>query len=110
MGQYPKKVYLIFPFDAKGHVAGVYVGSTWRIEERIRCHKGDHKSIHMMELHDLMRTNGFKVEIVGEIKTWKENHIEYDWIDYFMKRSNLKVFNYRKGLCGADWHRLQVVA
>lgn len=103
---YPRKVYAIFPYDENHHIAGVYVGSTWNVEERIRCHKGDHKSLHMAELHDLMRRHGFIYKVMDEIKEWKDCHIEYDWIDYFMKKTDLKVFNYRKGLCGADWHRI----
>lgn len=109
MAHYPRKVYVIFPFNSDGTIAGVYVGSSYRVKERIECHKGDHQSKHMVELHDLMRENGFKYQIIDEIGDWRETHIEYDWIDFFKKKTTMKVFNFRQNICGADWHRLKEV-
>ena len=57
-------------------------------------------------LHELMRTNGFTYAIVDEVKTYKESFVEYDWIDYFTKRTNLPVFNNFVGACGANWERI----
>lgn len=104
---YPKSVYAIFPFDSEGNVAGVYVGSTWNLKERIRCHIGTHVELGKQTLlHDLMRNNGFICVNIGIIQNFKEAHIEYDWIDFFQNRTNLNLFNNRIGLCNANWHRI----
>lgn len=111
MAHYPMTVYAIFPFNDDGkNIAGVYVGVTHDLKERLDRHGHDHQSIHTAELHDLMRRNGFVCYELDTISTLHENHIEYDWINFFKERTALKVFNYRQDLCGADWHRLKVPA
>ena len=104
---YPKIVYAIFPLDEKCEVAGVYVGSTDNLKSRIKNHRNSKKANDSQaELHELMRANGFSYIVLDEIKTWKDNHIEYDWIDYFIERTSLRVFNSAKELCGADYTRI----
>ena len=110
MAHYPKKVYVIFPFNEDGSVAGVYVGASSRVNERIKCHRCTHiPQGKQTLLHDLMRNNGFNYLVIDVINHWHENHIEYDWMDFFEHRTNLMLFNNQTGLCCADWHRLEGV-
>lgn len=91
---YPKKVYALFPYDENGDVAGVYVGSTHDPEERMRIHKNTPKGHGKQDdLHELMRRNGFFYVVVDEYSHCSNSHIEFDWLDYFLKRTNLRVFN-----------------
>lgn len=108
---YPKEVYIIFPYDSDGKIAGAYVGVTCLgVNRRIRLHINTHRDCgRQTELHDLMRNNGYTCIVVDQINSWKESSIEYDWIDYCEKKMNLHMFNNLKGLCNADWHRLKVV-
>ena len=88
---YPAQIYAIYPFKSDGTVAGVYVGSAYNVVTRINAHllsKGKNQST----LHDLMRANGFTFQILGEIKSYEQAHLEYDWMIFF-KDSNVKVFN-----------------
>lgn len=106
---YPKQVYLIFPFDENGKIEGVYVGSSNDVRSRVKNHRNDHHSSGKQKiLHDLMRKNGYDYLIVDEIKSFHENHVEYDWMDFFIKNTTFQLFNNQVGLCGADWHRLKV--
>ena len=104
---YPKKVYIIFPFNEQGHIVGAYVGASFNVRRRLQCHLGTHCNQGLQtELHDLMRKNGFAYSIVDCIKTYVENYVEYDWIDFCERKLKLHVFNNQKGICGADWHRI----
>lgn len=108
-GHYPKEVYLIFPFDENGNAAGVYVGASSWVEERIRNHlySGKSEPDNQKEAHLLMKENGFSYTVVDTIEDFNETHIEYDWIDFFLKNTDLRVFNSLKiGLKNADWKRL----
>lgn len=91
---YPKKVYVLFPFNKFGNIAGVYIGSSQDPEERMRIHKNTHNGHGKQDqLHELMRNNGFLYVVVDEIKTCKDTYIEFDWLDYFDKRTKLTIFN-----------------
>lgn len=91
---YPKKVYVLFPHNDEGMIAGVYVGSSENVKERIRGHKNTHDGHGKQdELHNLMRRNGYTYFVVDEISEWRESYIEFDWMDYFIKCTNLPVFN-----------------
>lgn len=92
-GYLPRTIYAIFPKDENGNIAGVYVGSTFTgLRHRIAVHLGK-KSSHQKELHNLMRTNGFVYQSL-ETRVFPEDFdLEYDWIDYFLKKTNLRVFN-----------------
>lgn len=91
----PRKVYVIFPFDYEGKVAGVYVGSTKDPRQRLVNHLNDYGA-QQWELHNLMRENGFKAYVVDTIDDYEESHIEYDWIDVFKHfLPDLKIFNVR---------------
>lgn len=105
----PRKVYVIMPFDHDKKIAGVYVGSSANLQQRIMNHLNSY-SAQQKELHDLMRKNGFEVCVVDDIENIGESHLEYDWIEFFKERTHFKVFNFRQDLCGADWHRLKVSA
>lgn len=105
--KYPKSVYVIFPHDASGQVAGVYVGSSGNAAKRIEIHVRNFHS--QTELHDLMRKNGFDWFVIDCIHDSSEKHLEYDWIDFFKKKTCLHLFN-AKTLCyQPDWRRLKVV-
>lgn len=108
-GIYPKEVYLIFPYDENGIIAGVYVGSSCFVSFRIAEHRytTENRKDDQKELHKLMRDNGFTYLIVDEIKSWHESFTEYDWVDYFAKNYNIKIFNSPNvGRVNRDWHRL----
>lgn len=91
---YPKKVYVLFPFDDEGLIAGAYVGSSENVNERLRIHKNTHEGHGKQDqLHELMRKNGYTYAVVDEIKSFHETYIEFDWIDFFQKRTKLAVFN-----------------
>lgn len=102
-----KKVYAIFPFDEDGEIAGVYIGSSQNPLTRVRNHRNT-KDGHGKQdtLHELMRKNGFTYIFVDDIKTFKDAHVEYDWIDYFIKQTNLTVFNNADNLCQANWTKI----
>ena len=102
--KYPKKIYAIFPYESNGKVAGVYVGITNNLKIRIANHFYDHSSCQP-ELHDLMRKNGYSYLVLGEISRYKDGYLEYDWIDFFSKKTRLKIFNKSVGLLGADFSR-----
>lgn len=102
MSKYPKKVYVIYPFDNKGDAVGVYVGSSQDTASRIKNHRNAHTSGNTKELHELMRKNGYFCQEVDTIQNCFETHIEYDWIDFFLNRVKCRVFNEAVDLCNAD--------
>ena len=87
----------------------MYVGSSANVKQRITNHLNDY-CIQQHELHDLMRRNGFNLQIVETIHSGKDSHLEYDWIDYFKTQTDLKLFNVKTGILQADWHRIGGVA
>ena len=91
---YPKKVYILFSFNEQGLIAGAYVGSSANVQERIRIHKNTQDGHGKQDqLHKLMRKNGYTYVVVDEIETCKDTYIEFDWLDFIIKRTNLTVFN-----------------
>lgn len=91
----PQTVYAIYPKDEKGNIVGVYVGSTSKpLEKRIRGHlQSKSKSPNQIKLHELMRNNGFIYQSLEVYNRFEDRHLEYDWIDYFLKKTNLFLFN-----------------
>lgn len=85
--------YAIFPLDKNGNVAGVYVGSTGCIKQRITGHIASKKVDPQRELHNLMRENGFKVIELYKVDKYENRWLEAVWMDIFSKYTNLKVFN-----------------
>lgn len=104
---FPKSVYVIFPHDDCGGIAGVYVGSSGNAAERIKRHANDTRS--QKKLHDLMRRNGFDWFVVDVIQNHADLHLEFDWMDYFMKKTSLHLFNERTAWHKPDWRRLKAV-
>lgn len=102
--KFPKKIYAILPYGSDGKIAGVYVGVTKNIKTRMANHLYDYSSLQT-ELHNLMRENGFSYLVLGEAPHYRDGYLEYDWIDFFLKRTNLRVFNKSVGLCGANFNR-----
>lgn len=91
-GFLPLTIYAIFPKDENGNIAGVYVGSTFvPLKHRIAEHLRD-KS-HQQELHNLMNDNGFIYQSLETMVTRGNHGLEYDWIDYYLKKTDLRVFN-----------------
>ena len=107
--KYPRKVYLIFPFDDNGKVAGVYIGCSHNPVARMELHIRE-KPLprkEQNELHRLMRDNGFLYGVVDEIPTYTEQYIEYDWVDYFKQNYGYRIFNSLKyGSGEADCSRI----
>ena len=104
---YPRYVYTIFPNGDDGKPVGVYVGSAQNVDERIRNHinAGKNDRHGLKELHNLMRKNGYTVEVVDTMQSYDEAYKEYDWIDFFVRLSEMKVFNHRVG-SHADFRRV----
>jgi len=101
----PRYVYAIYPLDGSGDIAGVYVGTTSNIRCRIKNHistKGQ-----QTELHKMMRENGFMYQIVETISEYEDRHLEYDWIDFFKKKTHLMVFNKMDDCFSADFSRCE---
>ena len=97
---YLKKVYAIYPFNDCGEIAGVYIGSTLNIKERMAQHLFSPKNEvgKQGQMHELMIRNGYKVQIIDVIHDyWGEANREYDWIDFCEKNTDLKIFNTRMG-------------
>ena len=95
---YTMTIYAIFPKDKDGNVAGVYVGSTHgTLKERINMHLID-KHPSQKELHELMKTNGYIYQSLESRVGWGNRDLEYDWVDYYLKKSNLRVFNKYLGI------------
>lgn len=102
-----KTVYAIFPYDEHGKIAGVYVGVTAdkikrRMNNHLRCYSAKHGQ---KELHDLMRKNGFHYVVLAHVD-YRERLVEYDWIDYFNKMTDVHVFNDKLTCADADWHKI----
>lgn len=89
---YPKLIYAIYPKKQNGDIAGVYVGSTSHLNVRITGHLRS-QSPEQSEFHKLMNENGYSVQILGQILDRDEAHLEFDWIDFFDKLTDLHVFN-----------------
>ena len=107
MRKYPRKVYAIFPYDKNGKAAGVYVGSSANMKRRLINHRSSAPGQgNQDQLHQLMRDNGCAYKFLDDISGIKENHVEYDWIDYFVKVSDFKVFNNFVNCHLADWTRI----
>lgn len=94
----PRYGYAIFPYDEKGNVAGVYVGSSCNVANRIAVHRATkHNKDAQKELHELMRNNGYEVVELFTMNKLGDSYIEYMWIDIFIKYSKYKVFNKGRG-------------
>lgn len=108
--KYPRQVYLLFPYDEFGDIAGVYVGSSHNVARRMDYHFSDRstKFRKQRNLHKLMRDNGFSYVVVDTIENEDFSYIEYDWVDYFLQNFNVRVFNSKKIGCAIwNWHRLK---
>lgn len=92
MAKYPRTIYAIYPNDEDGRVSSVYVGSTCQLKVRIRQHCHETKGTQQV-LHEKMRNNGYSFQVLKVIDDIKDNHFEYDWIDFFDKCSSLEVLN-----------------
>lgn len=106
--KYPRLVYVIFPYDEEGKVAGAYIGSSANMQWRMvnhRCQKAG-KGEKQDRLHELMRKNGCAYKILDVINCVHENHIEYDWINLFAKYTNFEIFNTQTDCLGADCERI----
>ena len=102
--KFPKSVYVIFPHDDSGSIAGVYVGASGNASERIKMHLNDRHS--QKELHDLMRRNGFEWFVVDSIENPSDLHLEFDWMDFFKQNTQLHLFNERTQYHKPNWRRI----
>lgn len=90
---YPRYVYAIYPHDEDGNIAGVYVGTSQNVEQRIRLHRSTNcYGESQFELHQLMRKHGYSYEVLDSIRGTYENYKEYKWIEILSKKYS-KVFN-----------------
>lgn len=94
-------VYAIYPFDEKGNLAGVYVGKTKNLRNRIRAHYSTSPvNDPQITLHDLMRNNGFTFQLLEITFNPRTSYlVEEHWIDFF-SHEDIKVFNVVKGING----------
>ena len=94
-------VYAIYPFDSNGNFSFVYVGSSSNPKRRIEIHVNNRQENDpQKELHELMRENGFTYQI---LEVTENAEAEYNWIDFFVKKTNLTVFNTRNAFT-PDYH------
>lgn len=105
---FPKSIYLIFPYADDGTIAGVYVGSSGNAAERIKRHVNDRHS--QLQMHDLMRKNGYDWIVVDVIHKSDELHLEFDWMDFFRQKTDLHLFNIRINYHHPNWQRIGGVA
>lgn len=102
--KYPRKTYLIVVYDRSGIIPeGIYVGSSYDVKQRIQNHLHDYSISTQQKLHELMRKRRFSVWILDDNA---DLNSEYDWIDFFKKKTNFSMFNVRTKIC-ADWHRCE---
>ena len=102
----PQYIYVIFPNDASGNVAGAYVGISYDVKGRVESHLHTYSTNPLQnELHQLMRENGFAYKVLGKATSYKEAYAEYDWIDFIERKLKARLFNSKKG-SHADWLRL----
>lgn len=99
-------VYAIYPFD-DGSISKVYVGKTDQIGVRFTNHLKQHNGNQKL-LHSLMRKNGYLFEILDTYSDWRESMLEYDWIDFFEKKTPLELQNIKRVVNG-DYTKLQRV-
>lgn len=92
----PRTVYVIYPFTNSGEIAGAYVGSSYRVFNRIRDHFLSKAKDAHSEFHELMRKNGYAWQELDDIPTYFDKHKEYDWIAFFQSQ-NVRVFNSKLG-------------
>lgn len=90
----PSYIYVIYPFDDKGNIAGAYVGMSACVQQRMIQHC-ESKDKNQQELHDLMNENGFTFQILDVVKTMDDTHLEADWIAFF-DDLNIRTFNIMK--------------
>lgn len=103
----PRYVYVVviynrIPFFPEA----VYVGSSADVEKRIKEHLHDYCSGTQYQFHELMRHRRFQTYIVDEIHNGKDAHLEYDWMDFFQRKTRLNLFNVRRYESKADWRRI----
>lgn len=99
--RYPRQNYLIIIYDITGTVPeGLYVGSAHDVTRRIQNHLHNYTDSTQKKLHQLMRFRKYSVHVLDDSSN------EYDWIDFFKKKSSVPVFNVRTTK-DADWHRLE---
>jgi hypothetical protein len=91
----PQTIYAIFPKDEKGNIVGVYIGATSKpLEKRIKGHLNSLETApNQIKLHELMRNNGFIYQSLETHNRFEDRHLEYYWIDYFIKKTDLFLFN-----------------
>lgn len=92
---FPRTIYAIYPKDEQGNIVGVYVGSTSRpLEKRIRGHLCCASECPKQKmLHELMKKNGYILQKLEVFNKFQDRHLEYDWVDYFIKKTDLEIFN-----------------
>lgn len=89
-------IYALYPFNEYGMVAGVYVGSTNRIRQRMANHRNNNKyHPRQKEMHELIRKYGYCFQVLDEYEGYSESIKEYDWIQFF-EMQDVKLFNERK--------------
>lgn len=88
-------IYALYPFDTDGNIAGVYVGSTYKISRRMANHRNNNKChLNQKELHELIEKNGYCFQVIDEYVGY-DSIREYDWIQFF-ELQNVRLFNTRK--------------
>lgn len=100
-------IYAIYPLDSDGNIAGVYVGMTRNLRQRIKGHMNDRHTENQMGFHSLMRDYGFYYQILENVEEYPDRRHEYDWIDYF-KHMGVPVFNAQTECFSPDYRRVEM--
>lgn len=89
----PAQIYAIYPLNKDGSIAGVYVGRTGDLHQRLYLHTTPKKNDDKQEeFHSLMKENGFYYQVLDDVKVFAERHLESDWINFF-EMQDVKLFN-----------------
>lgn len=94
----PRYIYAIYPHDENGDYAGVYVGITSNVKRRLQIHLKDlYCHPNSVELHRLMKNNGYSYQTIDDVQSNDDTYLEYDWIDFFRAKTDLHIFNTKIG-------------
>ena len=92
---FPSKIYVIYPLDEKRNILGAYVGMSENVTKRLLAHCATIKNDTQEELHTLMKKNGFVYQVLDDVNSWDDMHLEADWIDFF-DHVGVRTFNQAK--------------
>ncbi len=100
-----KYIYALYPLDKPGNATAVYIGCSMDPAKRVKEHLYNKTpSCGSVNLSKLMREHGYAYQVLDTVKE-SEAYIEYDYIDFFLKLTNIEVLNTKIGN-HADYRRV----